>query len=910
MKKQSDERVERVRIGTFRVQFSRASLAQLVIFIAAYVCAGGLGQGLAMIPGVAIPFWPPAGIFVAMLLLNPTQHWSRYIAAAGVAELVCNQIWLHNPLVPALCYFSANVVEATLAAGLVLRFTGRPFRLETVKQILAFIGCAAFLAPIAGATITASIDAVIGKHSFATAWILVWSGDASGLLVSTPLTLMAAAAWRQRFTISGHRVAEFSLLMAALVVVASLSFHGYLPTVYTTLPILLWCAIRFQTEGAATSIGVLTLATAFFTAHGKGVFAEPSLAQEQIVMLQAFLAVSTVSVLCVGVLSRQCQLALDAARDLANQLESRVAVQAAALRQSEEFNRTVLESSPDCLKILGPDGTLQFMNANGQCLMEIDEFSPVQGAQWGAFWPEQHRPLALDAYQKARRGDTATFEAPCPTAKGTQKWWDVMVTAVRDAHGVTDTVLAVSRDVTLRKEAEIALFESAQALKLRDRAIEASDAGILIVDALMPDLPIVFASDGFYRLTGYTAEECRGKNCRFLQGLETNPNDIAAMRTALQTGQPIRLTLRNYRKDGTPFWNDVSISPVTDDQGRITHFVGVQNDATAQRDLASRLKRESERLALGIQVAGLALTEVDYQTGMNHLTSEAAQLFGLGESAMTVPRSTVHATFHPDDIEAIQYRIAESIDPAGPGWFEMDHRVVWPTGEIRWLRVRKQVYFAEREGTQQPSRAMIAAFDVTAEKVATEQARASAAFIRGILDSLPESVVVLDSKGIITAVNAQWTRFAQANGASPLTIMPGADYLGVCRIAAIEGDAEAAAALRGIEDVITGRRDRFTLEYPCHSPDEEFWFLLNVERPLNDQSGAVLSHIDITSRKRSEEKLRRTETKYRAAFELANIGQIQVDPTTGRYLLVNDAFCEITGRSRESLLNLTPHDIT
>lgn len=141
-----------------------------------------------------------------------------------------------------------------------------------------------------------------------------------------------------------------------------------------------------------------------------------------------------------------------------------------------------------------------------------------------------------------------------------------------------------------------------------------------------------------------------------------------------------------------------------------------------------------QRLDLGLRVAGVGLAEVDYTTGLNHLSAESAQQFGLGASAVALTRERVHATFHPDDCAELVTRIAESLDPAGAGWFAMDHRVVWPTGEVRWLRVRKQVTFVGEGRARRPVRAMLATFDITTEKRAEERLRLFEKVVTGIRD--------------------------------------------------------------------------------------------------------------------------------------------------------------------------------
>lgn len=122
--------------------------------------------------------------------------------------------------------------------------------------------------------------------------------------------------------------------------------------------------------------------------------------------------------------------------------------------------------------------------------------------------------------------------------------------------------------------------ESAAAL--RDRAVLATRVAFTISDPRLPDNPLVWVNPAFTATTGFTLEEAVGQNCRFLQGPGTDPRLIREIRTSLRLGRPITTTLLNYRKDGTPFWNELSISPVFDADDRLTHFVGVQADVTGR----------------------------------------------------------------------------------------------------------------------------------------------------------------------------------------------------------------------------------------------------------------------------------------------------------------------------------------
>jgi PAS domain S-box-containing protein len=118
--------------------------------------------------------------------------------------------------------------------------------------------------------------------------------------------------------------------------------------------------------------------------------------------------------------------------------------------------------------------------------------------------------------------------------------------------------------------------------ELERRALDAVDAGVVISEAT-DDTPIVYVNEGFTRMTGYEPDEVIGSNCRFLQGPETDERPVASMRTGVAEERETSVVLRNYRKDGTVFWNEVEITPVRDDDGEVTHFFGFQRDVTERK---------------------------------------------------------------------------------------------------------------------------------------------------------------------------------------------------------------------------------------------------------------------------------------------------------------------------------------
>lgn len=138
-------------------------------------------------------------------------------------------------------------------------------------------------------------------------------------------------------------------------------------------------------------------------------------------------------------------------------------------------------------------------------------------------------------------------------------------------------------------------------------------------------------------------------------------------------------------------------------------------------------------------------------------------------------------------------------------------------------------------------------------------------FIRAVLDSLLANICVLDQEATIAVVNQAWERFARENGdAAFVSTGVGINYLAVCRRAMARGCEDAGEALRGIEAILRGELSQFTLEYPCHSPSQQRWFLLSAAPLTGTRGRAVISHLDITQRRMAEEASRRSEMQYRA----------------------------------------------
>ena len=122
------------------------------------------------------------------------------------------------------------------------------------------------------------------------------------------------------------------------------------------------------------------------------------------------------------------------------------------------------------------------------------------------------------------------------------------------------------------------------------KALNESSDGIAIVDARKAGFPVIYVSKGFENMTGYASAEVMGKNFRLFQGSDTNQSELVLLRSAMAKGEACIATLRNYRKDGVMYWNELSITPVYDDDGLLSHFISIQKNVSAKILLEQQLK--------------------------------------------------------------------------------------------------------------------------------------------------------------------------------------------------------------------------------------------------------------------------------------------------------------------------------
>jgi PAS domain S-box-containing protein len=252
---------------------------------------------------------------------------------------------------------------------------------------------------------------------------------------------------------------------------------------------------------------------------------------------------------------------------------------------------------------------------------------------------------------------------------------------------------------------------------------------MLITDPRQADNPIVFVNDAFARLTGYSREETLGRNCRFLQGLGTNRDDVDRLRDAINRRVGIEIDLLNYRKDGSTFWNRLLVSPVFN-EGELSFYFASQFDITPERERLGRVAHDRDALEAEVarRVSDLTASEDRLKFTLNagrlgawtldlkdqRLMASALCKINFGRNPSdTFTYQDLQAAIDIEDLERWRTAVASAL--SGNGDLDVSYRITTPSGERRWIDVRAQTRF-DANGT--PISMAGVSQDITGRKLA------------------------------------------------------------------------------------------------------------------------------------------------------------------------------------------------
>ncbi|MFO1326201.1 MAG: PAS domain S-box protein [Rubrivivax sp.] len=262
-----------------------------------------------------------------------------------------------------------------------------------------------------------------------------------------------------------------------------------------------------------------------------------------------------------------------------------------ALRQAEQRTAAIVNATPDALLGLDGEGCVALANPAVASIFGLEPEQavgvPLSTLLEGLDSAEIERRTEQGLYMRSSHTRIARFELDARRRDGTEFPAEVSLSRVDTPDGAR--YACVVRDVTEQRM-------TFSMLNLYSRALECATNGVVISDMSLPGHPVFYANPAFYRITGYDIGEAIGRNCKFLQREDTAQPELEVVRRAIAAGESATVVLRNYRKDGTLFFNELAIAPVTAPDGRIQHYVGIVNDVTERERARMAIAERSARL--------------------------------------------------------------------------------------------------------------------------------------------------------------------------------------------------------------------------------------------------------------------------------------------------------------------------
>ena len=414
-----------------------------------------------------------------------------------------------------------------------------------------------------------------------------------------------------------------------------------------------------------------------------------------------------------------------------------------------KFNTKLIESSPDCVKIIDIEGRISYMNENGVSMLEGDSKKSFVNRVWRTMWGEKESKMVNEAVEKAFQGQTINFQASALTPKGTWKWWDIIVSALPNEDGVIKDLLAVSRDISVLKNAEKKLEEKEEQLRC---ALEGGNLGFFDSYPQTGELNWSAKTKEFFDLAPET--EVNFEQYQKMIHSDDYENAQKNLVETLQNGKSV-LYENEYRTSNQKTrWLKVVGKIKRDESGTPKRVTGIVQDIT-EKKLADIKLIESEknfRMLADQAPIWIWLTDID----VNILYTNTALLNFLGIDHYSDFTGKVWETVvHPDDIAVVYENFSNVAFQQKSSNFECRAKNA-VTGIYEWIFLH---VVARTEGNEFAG-FIGTAINIHQQKMQMIALEESEERFRTLADSLPQTIWITDEKGSVKFLSKKWEEFS------------------------------------------------------------------------------------------------------------------------------------------------------
>ncbi len=556
----------------------------------------------------------------------------------------------------------------------------------------------------------------------------------------------------------------------------------------------------------------------------------------------------------------------------------------ALLHQSEERWRLIIETEPECVKLLGPDGALRQMNAAGLRMIEADSFDEVANLCVYPLIVPEHRAQFVELTERVFRGESGMLEFQLTGRKGTTCWLETHATPLRNDRGDVASLLAVTRNITERKLAEEALRLSQEQFQ---RLFQSSPLGTAIYSAR--DGRVLNVNARFLELFQWNSENVIGRNGLEL-GIWCDPGARERLLARLSQEKHIQsFEARLRSKQGQEYDMLLSAQWIEFPDGPVVMIQA--HDITDRKRTEAALREKDQLLRQVIDLVPHFIFAKDSQSRFLFVNQAAAAVTGLtpdqlvGLSDLDFPRDREEAeAFMRDDREVIA---------SGKAKFVPEERLTDAAGRVRIHQTIKIPFLAP--GTGEPALLGVAV-DITEFKQAEGRVKESLSLLEATLESTADGILVADGRGRMVRFNQKFVEMWRL----PNEVMASGSDAAALQVVLSQLN-EPEQFLSKVSELYD-QPGVTSFDLLAFKDGRRFERYSQPHRLGENIVGRVWSFRDVTERKQAEETLRENEARFRLLFEGANDAIFWADAETGLLTQCNRAAEALLGRERAELV--------